>query len=527
MESIKFVPLLNQQEHGCTCNILRINNVNIMLECGFPENLSLAGQQQLFQNVVAFHMPQVNVLLLSHDPLSYLGFVPLFAKFPSATRTILTTSPICKLGHLALYDYYYSRSMVEPYDLYNLDQVDPVFESIKTIKYKEKFMIESDGDRDNRIKIVPLPSGGTVGGIVWKISYKMLRILYVPRPNLRSEIVSDGLILSELPKLADMVIMDANVSDRKPEEREDGRYVGSMKELKSRIQSHLEKQGKVIIPCDTGSRGLEVMESIKRHMEKYPEKFGVNSQILYTHTMSDRVLEIAHCHLEWMSSRVSHIEWMAGKGTQTEGAKPNENVFVADKRLCCLTNMQQFSQLPTEGGKIIICTQPSLNYGLSRELLQKYLEDPSALFVFPVEPYPDTLAHHLLKLEKMQPIQLQVISRNKIASPRKPSEVELKPEPLVQSPKMRELTRKDSAGKAANERLLFKDLLFMCFEDTERKKRVDDYGETITDVERHQWRKLNPSEEPVNLALENQKKIEYSNLLATKLRYAARHDALG
>jgi cleavage and polyadenylation specificity factor subunit 2 len=136
MDTIKFIPILNKQEHGCTCSILYMNNIVIMLECGHPEVGHLtAGVLE----TLTTYIQQANVVLLSHDLLSHLGSVPLFAKHPQRNRVILTTSPVCKLGHLLLYDYFYSRNLVEHFDMYTLEQVDQAFESMKTVKYKEKY----------------------------------------------------------------------------------------------------------------------------------------------------------------------------------------------------------------------------------------------------------------------------------------------------------------------------------------------------------------------------------------------------
>eukprot|EP01022_Parablepharisma_sp_SALTPOND_P028778 TRINITY_DN716_c0_g1_i1.p1 TRINITY_DN716_c0_g1~~TRINITY_DN716_c0_g1_i1.p1 ORF type:complete len:650 (-),score=49.42 TRINITY_DN716_c0_g1_i1:3972-5921(-) len=501
MDAVKFVPLLNYQEHGCTCNILSINNLNILLECGCPETLSNSAIASLFNEVLAYHLPQIHIALLSHDFVSHLGFIPMFAKIASKTRVILTTSPICKLGHLALYDFIYSRNLVEPFDLFSLEQVDSSFESMRTLKYKEKFIydIPQQEGKENRIKFVPLPSGGSIGGVVWKITYKMLRILYVSRPYMKGEIISDGLALTELPKLADLVIMDSNVVKGFDQTRE---YKKAFKRL---VQEQLEKNGNVIIPCDSGSRGLELVSSIKRFVEKYQEKLGPATKIYYMHTMSDRALEIARYHLEWMSSSVS----------QAESGKANETEFIEDKRLSCITSMQQFSQLGTEGGRVIFCTHSSLNYGLGYSLLQNYIEDPNTLFLFPFKPLGNTWSGHFAKGKTYEPVELKIPERIKVASPRKHSEV-IKPE-LTHEP-LPEIGRKESSNKLMQTKSMFKAKPFMCFEDSEHKKKIDEYGEMVTDQERKEWRKLNPSEESVNMLAESKRKLELSNAVITKLR---------
>ena len=47
------------------------------------------------------------------------------------------------MGQMLLYDLYYSKTQQEPFNLFNLDDVDKVFYQIITLKYKQKYKIES------------------------------------------------------------------------------------------------------------------------------------------------------------------------------------------------------------------------------------------------------------------------------------------------------------------------------------------------------------------------------------------------
>jgi Cft2 family RNA processing exonuclease len=292
---------------------------------------------------------------------------------------------------------------VEKFDIYTLEQVDSVFGSMKTIKEKEKYTIESE---DNKVKIVPLFSGGTVGGVVWKITFKMQRIVYICRPYMEREFISDGLILSKLPKMADMVIIDANVIKKNEPPRCDPAKQITMKQLKELVHSYAKAQGNIIIPCDSGSRGLELMVKLKKYIEKRQEVLGSQTQILYMHTMSDRALDVARCHLEWMSSKIS----------QSENGKASESEFVADKTMSCFTSIAQLNSYRTDKGKIIFCTFPSVEYGLSKILLHRYIEDRDSLFVFPFRPPFGNNACELINAEKGKGFEISVIEATSVAS---------------------------------------------------------------------------------------------------------------
>jgi len=519
MDNIKFFPILNFQEHGCTCSILTINNINILLECGCPETLTNADLNKLFQEAISSHLPNIHIALISHELITHIGFIPLLAKFPSKTRVILTTSPVCKIGHITLYDFYYSRNLMEQFDLYNLDQVDSTFESMKTLKYKEKFTFEiPNQDKDSKIKFVPLPSGGTIGGVTWKITYKMLRILYIARPYMKSEIISDGLVLSELPKIADLVIMDSHVTKGSDSSRE------NRKNLKKLVQEQLEKKGTIIIPTDSGSRGLELVASLKRFLEKNQEKIGANAKMLYIHTMSEHALETARIHMEWMSSKISQVT--SSKATGSEFLEDKN-----DKHFQCITSMSEFAKIKPEGGRIIICSHYSLNYGLSYSLLQQFIEDPNCVFVIPFKPQLNTFAHYFKKMKASDLVKLSIPEKSKLIAPspiRKHSEIVPKIEPMqleetkmiFEIKKMPDLSKKESSQKIKNDRatLYFKETPFKCFEDAEKKRKIDEFGELISENEKNQWKKLNPTEENISNLVDPKKKPENSNAVVVKLR---------
>jgi hypothetical protein len=364
---------------------------------------------------------------------------------------------------------------------------------MKTLKYKEKFIFKTQGG--DKIRFVPLLSGGTIGGVVWKIRYKLLRILYMPRPYMPSETISDGLSLKELPTLADLVLIDSNSSQEISKVKE------SKREIKKLVKDHMKVSGTVIIPCDSGSRGLELLSSLKRSLEKEQESSTPPPNILYMHTMSDRALEVARSHIEWMSMKVSTIE-----------NKGNESEFIEDGRLKCLTSISELAHVPTEGGKLIFCTSRSLDYGLSYYLLRRFIEDPSALFLFSFTPINHELGATLLHNKSSLPFELPIIDCTKIASPKKAPEVSVKsePEPIP--------LIKREVKVAKQVKPMFKGKSFLCFEDVKPKKKSDGFGELIIEEEKLEWRRLNPGEVQSSPMQDTKRTQEDSKTIIARLR---------
>ena len=367
---------------------------------------------------------------------------------------------------------------------------------MKTLKYKEKYIYKSPEGRC--IKFVPLPSGGTIGGVVWKIRYKMLRILYISRPYMRSEMISDGLSLQELPQLSDIVIIDSNIIQGIDNAKENKR------EIKRLVREQITHFGTVVIPCDSGSRGLELLSSMKRLVDKEQEKPGPIPKIFYLHTMSDRALEVARFHLEWMSSKFS----------TAETSKGNEIEFIEDSKLFCATSLAQYSTVPKEGTRIVFCTHASLNYGLSSLLLRSLIDDPNALFIFPfTSPY-QTLAWELIRNDSYSSVELTVPQRTKIEN------LVIHPEPMIieriPEPESKAVPEEKKIFQRTN--ILFKNKPFLCFDDSKRKIKSDDFGDIISETKKLEWKKLNPGDDSENNNENNKLSIEDTKAIIARLR---------
>jgi cleavage and polyadenylation specificity factor subunit 2 len=79
--------------------------------------------------------PTVNAVLLSHADLPHIGALPYaMSKLGLPTDHIYATGPVKKMGQMFMYDTYQSFRAVEEFILWDLDDVDAVFESIRLVK---------------------------------------------------------------------------------------------------------------------------------------------------------------------------------------------------------------------------------------------------------------------------------------------------------------------------------------------------------------------------------------------------------
>eukprot|EP00826_Nyctotherus_ovalis_P061275 TRINITY_DN8700_c0_g2_i1.p1 TRINITY_DN8700_c0_g2~~TRINITY_DN8700_c0_g2_i1.p1 ORF type:complete len:247 (-),score=65.57 TRINITY_DN8700_c0_g2_i1:18-758(-) len=175
--------------------------------------------------------------------------------------------------------------------------------------------------------------------------------------------------------------------------------------------------------------------------------------------------------------------------------------------------MDQFGSMPVEGGRVVFCTHGSLDYGLGYCLLRRFIEDPNALFIFPFTPPLKSLASKLLSMQPLEPIDFPLVNWTKIASPKKQPEATV---PVAVRQPIPQVKRKTSAGRP--ERSMFKNRAFFCFDDGKVKKKIDAFGDVITEEEKAEWKRLNPGEAAAAPMQDISKSAEDNKTIIVRLR---------
>ena len=175
-------PILNLKDDGCISNLIKIGSINILFECGFDDDeLKDFGSNHNSYNKINAVFEEIltnneiiNYCFISDCSLKCFGFLPLIIKlFPEVE--IYSSTPIAKIGYFLLLDYLSTYSQFYNFHLFNEEEIYNSFNNIEEYNYNSQISI-----MNGNLTLEPLPSGHSIGGIIWKIKYLVKTIIYSP-----------------------------------------------------------------------------------------------------------------------------------------------------------------------------------------------------------------------------------------------------------------------------------------------------------------------------------------------------------
>lgn len=284
------------------CYLLEISGVKILLDCGWDSTFDLSLLEPLER--VA---DKISLVLISHANIEHLGALPYAYKHFKLTAPCYLTSPVLKLGQLALYDAVLNGSAP-----YSLDDVDVAVGNWKELKYKQPGTVNLQNQE--HIIITPHASGRTLGGAVWSIvKDSELSVLYVSDIYQRRERLVDGLDLgptTSLPRNPTLLIQDT-IGLSKLIQHPSTRLEQRDPDLIHAVLDCLRKGGDVLIPVDSCSRVLEILLVLDEEWTK--NQLQKSYELVFVTRISS-VVDMASSHVEWTSRRL--------QGQMDDSSKP-------------------------------------------------------------------------------------------------------------------------------------------------------------------------------------------------------------
>lgn len=189
MNNFELINILNFTEDNAVCNVLNLAGYNILLDCGV-NNTSIDKSQyvksinKVQQNLIDKldkNKESINYIFISDSSIKSIGLLPFITKkYPNAE--IYASTPINKIGYFNILDFYTSiiktfkdESLNETFNYFNEEDIYNFFNSFEEVNYYSNITIIN-----NLMTFVPIPSGYSLGGIAWKITYMLKNILYWP-----------------------------------------------------------------------------------------------------------------------------------------------------------------------------------------------------------------------------------------------------------------------------------------------------------------------------------------------------------
>ena len=306
---------------------------------------------------------------------------------------------------------------------FTFDDIDACFKEVSLVKYNQrKDILEGLGKNYEKLKILALPSGRTVGGTSWLISYGQATVVYAVGINAKKESVLDGLDLKLFPTAPSLLIVDVYCSKTSGTRslpkvsRGKKKKESSQNPLVTAVMETVRKGlgGNILIPCESGGRALELMQLLAKNVMCDKSRLEVDS-LVYLTPMAPNIVDFAKAQLEWMSDSLCDA-FYKGKENPFEfnAITPDGNKRKQMELLKCVTSLEELDGMENNGVKIVLATDSSVSTGFSKELLLRWGGDPSCKVIFTSEPETNSLGAEVLKQINAPPVLVTVVKRERV-----------------------------------------------------------------------------------------------------------------
>ncbi|KAG0280873.1 cleavage and polyadenylation specificity factor subunit 2 [Linnemannia exigua] len=371
MESnyIRFTALSGAKSESALCYLLEIDEAKILLDCGWNDAFDVEDLKQLKR--VA---KDVDACLLSHATLHHLGALAYAKSYLGLRAQTYATFPVMDMGRLSLYDSWQSKRATEDFTTFNLEDIDQAFEAITCLRYQQPTELAG---KCKGITITASSAGHTVGGTIWKISKDTESILYAVDYNHRKDKHLDGTVLLQTDGSApqefqrpSLMITDAfNSQQIQP----------SRLSRDKALLATLNSGGSVLLPTDSSTRVLELAYML----DSYWMSCRIRYPLILLTNFSYRTAHFATSMMEWMGDTVS-----------SQLTETRENPFQFKYlRLC-----QRLSDLDKyPGPKVVLASNLSMETGFAREVFLKmnWSDNPKNTLILTERALPGELARYL------------------------------------------------------------------------------------------------------------------------------------
>ncbi|XP_031632233.1 probable cleavage and polyadenylation specificity factor subunit 2 [Contarinia nasturtii] len=365
---IKLQALSGAMDESPPCYLLQIDEVKILLDCGWDEKFD-----PNFIKEIKRHVHTIDAILISYpDPL-HLGALPYLVGKLGLNCPIYATIPIYKMGQLFMYDTFMSHYNMYDFELFSLDDIDSAFDKIIQLKYNQSVSLKGKG---YGITITPLAAGHMIGGTIWKIvKIGEEDIVYATNFNHKKERHLNGCELEKMqrPSLLITDAYNANYNQARRRARDE--------KLMTNILQTLRNGGNVMVTIDAAGRLLELAHMLEQ-LWKNKESGLLAYSLALLNNVGYNVVEFAKSQIEWMSDKLMK---------SFEGARNNPFQF---RHLQLCHTLAELQKVPSP--KVVLCSTTDMESGYSRELFIQWASNPNNSIIITSRSSPGTLARDLL-----------------------------------------------------------------------------------------------------------------------------------
>ena len=316
---VKLTALSGARSEQPLCYLLEIDEACILLDCGWDETFDVALLRRLIKIA-----PSIDAVLLTHCDLNHLGALPYIFSKGNMRAKVYATLPVQKMGQLAMYDVFQSRSAKEDFTTFSLADIDNAWDNFVQLRYQQPCTLSGKAEG---ITVSPLNAGHQIGGALWKITKESEEIVYAVDYNHAQDRHLDGTVLVDLPR-PNILITDAYTALDKP-------LAGGKKArehaLLERVRISVEQGGNVLLPVDSTGRVLELLIVLDECWQRNNLR---HVTLAFLSPESRSTVDMAASQTEWLSKHVNQ-----------RFVNSRQNVFALPHVHRC-TSISQLRRLP-------------------------------------------------------------------------------------------------------------------------------------------------------------------------------------
>ncbi|OAA65275.1 polyadenylation specificity factor [Niveomyces insectorum RCEF 264] len=433
-----FCPLQGaRSESTASQSLLELDGgVKVLIDVGWDESFDVAKLEALEKQV-----PTISLILLTHATVSHLAaFAHCCKNFPQFVRIpIFATKPVIDLGRTLLQDLYastpraattiphsalagvaysYAQSVAAEQIRFlrqapTPDEIARYFALIRELKYSQPHQPQAPPNQPplNGLTITAYNAGRTLGGTIWHIQLGLESIVYGVDWGQYKENVFSGAawvggahgggsaVIEQLRKPTALVSSSRSPHVVRPGLRDE--------QLLATIRLCVARGGTVLIPVDSAARVLELAYFLEHAWRRDAAAASTSatttttengslarSKLYLAGRTSGSLVRHARTLLEWMNdSIVQEFEAVADGARQTRGGggggdgddgKGRETGPFDFRHLRLLERRAQVERVlgqSSQGGKVILASDASLEWGFSKEILRSIADDPQNLVI--------------------------------------------------------------------------------------------------------------------------------------------------
>lgn len=353
-------PLGAGQEVGRSCIFIQFKGKKMLLDFGIHPGLN--GLDAL-PYVDFIDVDQIDLLLISHFHLDHCGALPWFLTKTTFKGRCFMTHATKAIYRWLLADYIKVSNNSTEQLLYSEADLKASMEKIEVVNFHE--IKEVSG-----IKFWCYHAGHVLGAAMYMIEIAGVRILYTGDFSREED---RHLMSAEVPRIKpDVLITEATYGTHLHEKREEreARFTNT-------VFSTVTRGGRCLIPVFALGRAQELLLILDEYWSMHPELQEI--PIYYASSLAEKCMSVYQTHVNAMNDKIKR-----------QISIKNPFVF---KHILDLKSVDNFDDC---GPCVVLASPGMMQSGLSRELFEKWCENPRNTCLIAGYCCEGTLAKHVL-----------------------------------------------------------------------------------------------------------------------------------